>query len=49
MVNIRPIKEASFYSPHLEGREDFVSRLIVGIIKVTIWFIGGFILLTKFP
>ena len=49
IVNIRPIKEPSFYIPHLEGREDLVSRLIVGIIKVTKWFIGVIILLAKSP
>ena len=34
---------------HLEGQGDLVSRLIMGIIGVTIWVIGVIILLTKSP
>ena len=36
-------------SPNLEGQGDFVSRLIRGIIGVTIWVIGVINLLTKSP
>ena len=36
-------------SPYLEGRGDLVSRLIMGIIRVTIWVIGVINLLTKSP
>ena len=34
---------------YLEGQGDLVSRLIMGIIRVTIWVIGVINLLTKFP
>ena len=34
---------------YLEGHGDLVSRLILGIIKVTIWVIGVINLLTKSP
>ena len=34
---------------HLEGQGDLVSRLIMGIIRVTIWVIGVIKLLTKSP
>ena len=33
----------------MEGRADLVTRLIVGIIGVTIWIIGAINLLTKSP
>ena len=33
----------------MEGQGDLVSRLIMGIIGVTIWVIGAIILLTKVP
>ena len=33
----------------LVGSEDLVSRLITGINRVTMWFIGDINLLTKFP
>ena len=33
----------------LEGQGDLVSRLIMGIIRVTIWVIGVINLLTKSP
>ena len=33
--------------PYLEGQENLVSRLIIGICKVTIWVIGVINLLTK--
>ena len=35
--------------PYLEGQGDLVSRLIMGIIRVTIWVIGVINLLTKSP
>ena len=36
--------------PYLEGQTDLVSELIMGIIGVTIWIIGGVInLLAKSP
>ena len=35
--------------PYLEGQGDLVSRLIMGITRVTIWVIGVINLLTKFP
>ena len=35
--------------PYLEGKGGSVSRLIIGIIKVSIWVIGVVDLLTKFP
>ena len=34
---------------YLEGQGDLVSRLIMGIIRVTIWVIGVINLLTKSP
>ena len=34
---------------YLEGQGDLVSRLIMGIIRVTIWVIGIINLLTKSP
>ena len=34
---------------YLEGHEDLVSRLMVGIIGVIIWLIGVIDLLTKSP
>ena len=34
---------------YLEGQGDLVSRLIMGIIGVTIWVIGVINLLTKSP
>ena len=34
---------------YLEGHEDLVSRLIMGIIGVVIWAIGVISLLTKSP
>ena len=34
---------------YLEGQGDLVNRLIVGIIRVTIWAIGVINLLTKSP
>ena len=34
---------------HLEGQGDLVSRLILGIFRVTIWAIGVINLLTKSP
>ena len=36
-------------SCYLEGQGDLVSRLIVGIIRDTIWVIGVINLLTKSP
>ena len=36
-------------SQYLEGQVDLVSRLIIGIIQVTIWAIGVINLLTKSP
>ena len=36
-------------SYYLEGQGDLVSRLIMGIIGVTIWVIGVINLLTKSP
>ena len=35
--------------PYLEGQRDLASRLITGIIRVTIWVIGVINLLTKSP
>ena len=35
--------------PYLEGPGDLVSRLIIGIIRVTTWVIGIIDLLTKSP
>ena len=35
--------------PYLEGQGDLVTRLIIGIIGVTIWVIGVINLLTKSP
>ena len=35
--------------PYLEGQGDLVSRLILGIFRVTIWVIGVLSLLTKSP
>ena len=32
---------------YLEGRGDLVSREILGIIRVTMWFVGAILLLTK--
>ena len=34
---------------YLEGQGDLISRLIMGIIRVTIWVIGVINLLTKSP
>ena len=34
---------------HLEGQGDLVSRLVLGIIRVTIWVIKVMNLLTKSP
>ena len=34
---------------YLEGQGDLVSRLILGIIGVTIWLIGVISILTKSP
>ena len=34
---------------YLEGQGDLVSRLTIGITRVTIWFIGVINLLTKSP
>ena len=34
---------------YLEGQGDLVSRLIMGIIRVTIWVMGVMNLLTKSP
>ena len=34
---------------YLEGQEDLVSRLIIGISRVTIWVMGVINLLTKSP
>ena len=34
---------------YLEGQGDLVSRLIMGISRVSIWFIGAISLLTKSP
>ena len=34
---------------YLEGQGDLVSRLIIGIFRVTIWVIGVINLLTKSP
>ena len=34
---------------YLEGQGDLVSRLIMGIIGVTIWLIGVISILTKSP
>ena len=39
----------SFRTNYLEGQGDLVSRLIMGIIKGTIWVIGVINLLTKSP
>ena len=36
-------------NPYLEGQGDLVSRLTMGIIRVTIWVIGVSNLLTKSP
>ena len=38
-----------FVWPYLEGQGDLVNRLIMGIIRVTIWVIGVINLLTKYP
>ena len=38
-----------FSTAYLEGQEDVVSRLIMGVIGVIIWLIGGIKLLTKSP
>ena len=35
--------------PYLEGQGDLVSRLMMGIIRITIWVIGVINLLTKSP
>ena len=35
--------------PYLEGQGDLLSRLIMGITRVTIWVIGVIKLLTKSP
>ena len=35
--------------PYLEGQGDLVSRLIMGLIRVSIWVIGIINLLTKSP
>ena len=40
---------ASASGRYLEGQGDLVSRLIMGIIRVTIWVIGVINLLTKSP
>ena len=37
------------FRAYLEGQGDLVSRLIMGIIRVTIWVIGVINLLTKSP
>ena len=34
---------------YLEGQGDLVTRLIMGITRVTIWVIGSIDLLTKYP
>ena len=34
---------------YMEGQGDLVSRLILGILRVTTWVIGLFNLLTKSP
>ena len=41
-----PLRAYSQFS-YLEGQGDLVSRLIMGIIRVTIWAIGAINLLTK--
>ena len=37
------------HNPYLEGQGDLATRLIMGIIGVTIWVIGIINLLTKSP
>ena len=39
----------TFFIHYLEGQGDLVSRLIIGIIRVTIWVIGVINPLTKSP
>ena len=36
-------------TPYLEGQGDLVSRLILGISRITIWVTGVITLLTKSP
>ena len=40
---------SSTWGPYLEGQGDLVTWLIIGITRVTMWFIGVIRLLTKFP
>ena len=40
--------QAKTLNPDLEGQRDLVSRLIMGIIRVTIWVIGVINLLIKY-
>ena len=40
---------SKFTMPYLGGQGDFVSGLILGITRVTIWVIGVINLLTKSP
>ena len=46
-----PLKRAAFVAAdsHLEGNGDLVSRLIMGINRVTMWVVGHIHLLTKSP
>ena len=41
--------QLSSSTPYLEGQGDLVSRLIMGITRVTMWVIGVINLLTKSP
>ena len=41
--------ESQTAAGYLEGQGDLVSGLIMGIIRVTIWFVGVTTLLTKSP
>ena len=49
-IKSRPSLQGVRQKPtYLEGQGDFVSRLIMGIIRVTIWVVGVINLLTKSP
>ena len=41
--------EPKLFYPYLEGQGDLVTRLIMGIIGVTMWVIGVINLLTESP
>ena len=48
-ITPRPENVASYCGYYLEGQGDLVSRLIMGLHRVTIWVIGVINLLIKSP